>query len=191
MPETDPAPKPEPAKTDPAPKPEPPKADPAKPEPLGEGGEKALKAERARANEATKLVKDLEAKVKEYADRDKSESEKFAERLAAAEKTAADAQAAVGESASRLIRYEVAAEKELPAGLVKYVTGLTREDIEASVASVAADWSGQKPTGPKPDPSQGAGGSAVGIDEQIKAATAKGDVREVIRLKARQSVITT
>lgn len=171
-----------------SPKPELLKATPSPPELFGEGGEKALKAERARANEATKTVKDLEAKVKEFTDqaaaekkkvtdREKSEGEKFAERLAAAEKTATDA-------SGRLVRYEVAVQNQVPAHLIEFVTGTTTEDVTASVAKVLAAFAASKPTGPKVDPSQGAGGQPVGLNEQITAAVASGDIRTAIRLKS-------
>ena len=51
-------------------------------EPLGEGGLKALKAERAARADAEKQVAELAARIKEFEDAQKSEAERQAERLA-------------------------------------------------------------------------------------------------------------
>jgi len=56
---------------------------------LGEAGKKALEAERRNARNAAKERDALAAKLKEIEDRDKSEAEKFADRIAVAESTVA------------------------------------------------------------------------------------------------------
>lgn len=66
-----------------------PQAQPAE-RPLGENGEKALKAERDARKAAEKSNADLLAKIKEFEDRDKTESERQADRLAALEKSNRD-----------------------------------------------------------------------------------------------------
>lgn len=99
----------EPTTTDPAVEP-PAKAD----EPLGENGLAALKAEReARAA--------AEKRLKEFEDRDKTEAEKTAERLAAAEKRAEELEA-------KALRAEVAAAKGVPLSLL---SGSTKAELEA------------------------------------------------------------
>lgn len=74
-----------PAVEAPAPTPE-----PQDPKPLGEGGEKALKAEREARRAAEKANADIAARLKEYEDRDKTEAERQADRLAALEKSNRD-----------------------------------------------------------------------------------------------------
>jgi alanyl-tRNA synthetase len=98
---------------------------------LGEGGQKALAAERKRAATAERTAKasqkqidDLSRQLQEFQDRDKTDAQKLTEAKTAAEKTAADAQA-------RLMRYEVAAAKKLPAEWAARLQGSTKEDLEA------------------------------------------------------------
>jgi len=188
-PTNDPAPTPE------APKPKAPASDsptPEAPKPdestLGDPGKAALTAERKARTDAEKALKAAEARVKEFEDASKTDAEKASEELVAARKAAVDAGLATADATGRLTRYEVAVEKQVPPHLVEFITGSTREDVEASVAKVLAAFGSSKPTGPRPDPSQGASGLPVGIDEQISAAMAKGDTREAIRLKTRKSI---
>lgn len=98
---------------------------------LGEAGQKALAAERKRAAAAEKTAKssqkqieDLSRQLQEFQDRDKTDAQKLTDAKTAAEKTAADAQA-------RLMRYEVAAAKKLPAEWAARLQGSTQEDLEA------------------------------------------------------------
>ncbi len=60
---------------------------------LGDPGKKALDAMKAQRKAALDELKAAHAKLKEYEDRDKTEAQRTAERLAAAEQTAADATA--------------------------------------------------------------------------------------------------
>jgi len=83
--------------------------------PLGETGLSALKAEReARAA--------AEKRLKEFEDRDKTEAEKSAERLAAAEKRAEELEA-------RSTRAEVAATKSVPTALLAGPASGSAEDL--------------------------------------------------------------
>jgi hypothetical protein len=152
--------------------------DPPKPdEPLGAPGLKALQTEREARAAAEKANADLAAKVKAFEDRDKTEAEKAAERLAASEKAAADAQI-------ELARYKVAAEKGVDAEL------LTGND-EAAMR-VAADkllaWRGDpKPAVPKPDPAQGARPGVSDIDAEIAEAQKARDFVRVISLREQKA----
>lgn len=96
---------------------------------LGDPGKKALDAERRAKREAEKRASDLEARLKEFEDRDKSESQRMAERAEAAEKALTDAQ-------SRALRLEVAAEKGLTPAQAKRLVGSTREELEADAAEL-------------------------------------------------------
>jgi hypothetical protein len=95
----------------------------AKPDDLPDAVKEILKKERKAAADAEKARKQAEAKVKEFEDRDKSESEKLAEKLSGTEKERDDA-------LTKLARFEVAAEKKLPAELAELLTG-SKEEMEA------------------------------------------------------------
>lgn len=95
-------------------------------EPLGAPGLAALQAEREAHAAAVK-------RLKEYEDRDKTEAEKTAERLAAAEKRAEELEA-------KALRAEVAAAKGVPVSLL---SGSTQADLEAS-ADALIKFRGEK-----------------------------------------------
>jgi hypothetical protein len=95
--------------------------------PLGEAGQKALEAMKQRARDAEAQLKELKPlaeKARELEDAQKSELEKAQGKLTKAEQAAADANA-------KLLRFEVAQEKEVPAKLVPLLTAKTKEDLEA------------------------------------------------------------
>ncbi|MFM9703599.1 hypothetical protein [Streptomyces galilaeus] len=103
---------------------------------LGEGGKKALEAERrARAaaektaTAAQKKLDDLAKKLQAFEDRDKTEAQKLAERAQTAEAEAAKASA-------RLLRFEVAADKKLPAGWANRLQGSSKEELEADAEAL-------------------------------------------------------
>lgn len=106
---------------------EPVATEPVTPEPtqeLGEGGIKALQAEReARAA--------AEKRLKEFEDRDKTEAEKAAERLAAAEKRAAELE-------TKATRAEVAATKAVPSDLLAGPKSTSSEDLAAFADALIA-----------------------------------------------------
>lgn len=117
---------------------------------LGDGGQKALAAERdARKaaekalKDATKASEDLAAKVKSFEDRDKSASEKDAERIAELEKALADKDSALASKDLEKLRIKVAHRegKHVP---VEALTGSTEEELIAS-ADKLLEWRG--PTG--------------------------------------------
>jgi hypothetical protein len=84
---------------------------------------------------------EAEEKLQEFADRDKSEHEKLTAKLTAAEKRAGDAE-------TRLLRYEVAAERGLDAKAASFLTGTTREELELraeELSSLLADRTKGKP----------------------------------------------
>lgn len=83
--------------------------------------------ERAKFSDYEEL-KAKAAKLAEFEESQKSEAEKVAERLAAAEKRAAELE-------SQVARAEVAAAKGVPAELL---TGSTREELEASADALIA-----------------------------------------------------
>jgi cell division septum initiation protein DivIVA len=96
---------------------------------LGDAGKKALEAERRDKRAAEKRAADLEARLKEFEDRDKTESTRAIERAEAAEKAAAAAEA-------RALRLEVASEKGLTPAQAKRLVGETREELEADASEL-------------------------------------------------------
>jgi hypothetical protein len=154
---------------------------------LGDGGKKALDAERKARREAEKAKALLEAKVKEFEDSQKSELEKAAARAEAAEKAAAEASA-------RALRLEVAAETGLPADLHEFLTGSDEESLRAQAEKLKAATAAGRTT-PRPDPTQGAkpaaaDGQLTRVDlasmspEQINQALEAGRLRDVLAGKA-------
>lgn len=103
-------------------------------EALGEPGKKALENERKARRDAEARLKELEPlakKVKEREEADKSELQKLNEALNA-EKAA--------RSAAELsnLRHEIGLAKAVPAGLIKYLTGSTKEELESSADDLLA-----------------------------------------------------
>jgi hypothetical protein len=90
---------------------------------LGEGGKKALEEERRARRAAEKEKKDLEAKLKELEDKDKSEVEKLADKSKTAEGRAATAEAEV-------LRLKVALRKGLTETQAKRLVGSNEEELE-------------------------------------------------------------
>lgn len=88
-------------------------------------------------------------KWRDYEESLKPEQERVAQRLAEAEFEAESARAA-------LLRYEIAAEKNIPSDAIRLLNGSTREEIEeAADALVTLLQNQSKPITPIPDLSQG------------------------------------
>lgn len=121
------------AAEDPEPTPEP----PTKPEPPAPSADEnaQLKAALKKANDEAASFRH---KLKELEDRDKSDSEKLTERVTAAEKRAAEAEA-------RALRLEVASAKGLTPSQAKRLVGATREELEADADEILADFAPQRP----------------------------------------------
>lgn len=117
----------------------------AKPEEqLGDAGKKALDAERAARKAAEDEQKKLAAKLKEIEDRDKTEAQKAADRLAEAEKKAEEVEA-------RATRAEIAATTSVPVSILAGPKSASAEDITAFAEEVQAwaiEASKKSPTGP-------------------------------------------
>lgn len=103
---------------------------------LGEGGKKALAAERTRADAAEKALKALQAKA--AADAQAAEDAKLSE-LQLAQKQAADAKAAAEAQASENLRLKFAYENQVPQAWVDRLKG-------SNVEELAADWAILQPT---------------------------------------------
>ena len=111
---------------------------------LGDAGKKALQEERQRARALQKQVNEALARLKEFEDRDKTESTRAIERAEAAEKALAAAE-------SRALRLEVASEKGLTPAQAKRLVGESREELEADAAELLETF---KPASNEADDSQ-------------------------------------
>ena len=116
---------------------------------------------KAALRKANKEAEENRRKLKELEDRDKSESEKLAGRVAEAERRALDAEA-------KALRFEVAIEKGVKA---RWLSGTTREELEAAAAEYLADHppatNGPAPTKPVED-LRGGGEPAEGPEPDIR-----------------------
>lgn len=103
--------------------------EPVIPAGMGDAGKKALQEERAARGEAEKAAAEarrqfdqVAVELQQFRDRDKTEAEKLTDRATTAEKAAAEA-------ATSLLKYQVAAEKNLPAQLAARLQGATKDDL--------------------------------------------------------------
>lgn len=127
-------------------------------EKLGENGLKALRAERENVKQLKAQLAEANGRIKEFEDRDKSESDKQAEKLA-------DTQRQLDAATLKATQYEVAASKGIPLTAAGRLRGASREEMEADaddllkLINAGKPGSGTlNPNPPKDDPSQGKGG---------------------------------
>lgn len=92
-----------------------------------EGGrtysESYVKQLRREAQTNRQRLGDLEEKLQEYEDRDKTEQQRLSESVTTAERRAT-------QSEEKLLRYEIVAEHDLPMSAARFLTGTTREEME-------------------------------------------------------------
>lgn len=122
---------------------------------LGDGGKKALQAEREARKAAEKANAELAARLKEFEDSKLSELER-------AKKEAEESANELARLRSENIRSKVAIDKGIPADLVEFLTGDTEGDIAAKADLLMTRLN--TPGTPKPDPSQGAKGEAAALN---------------------------
>ena len=118
---------------------------------LGEGGKKALSAEREARKAAEKAAAELKAKLDEIEQANLSDLEK-------AQQAAKAATDRLAEMEATSLRQKVAIEKGVPAKWVDRLRGDTEEELAADADQILADIQ-QSPTTPKPDLSQGSQGT--------------------------------
>lgn len=114
---------------------------------LGDGGKKALDAERKARRDAEKKAKDLEGRLKAIEDKDKSEVERLNDENATLKKDLADA------TLSR-DRFKVALDKGLTLTQAKRLVGDTEDDLSADADELIADL-GAKPGDERKPPTGG------------------------------------
>lgn len=112
-----------------------------------------VKTLRSESASYRKKAQELEQRLSELEERDQSELQKAQGKAAKAEQAKADAEA-------RLIRYEVATEKQIPADALDLLTGTTREELEAKADKLLELTQNRNEPTPDPDFDGGARGPA-------------------------------
>ncbi|WP_131812603.1 hypothetical protein [Mycolicibacterium fortuitum] len=173
--------------------PENPQGDPAPPgdpnpaptpdEPLGEGGKKALDAEREARKTAEALARDLQKQLDaanaQAKKADQPEWQQRFEELQETLKGEIEARTKAEEAARAAtlaqLRTDRASEKGLPAVLAKKLTGTTAEEIDAEIDELLPHLGtpGPKPNPQQGNPSQARGGSLAAGRERYAAAKPK------------------
>lgn len=125
--------------------------------PLGEGGKKALDAERTARKNAESLATDLQKQLDAINQANESAIEK-------AQREAKEAQDAATRATAEALRFRVAAKHGITDDDAElFLTGSDAETLERQAARLVE----RTPTGPKPDLSQGAkGDTSSGSPEQ-------------------------
>jgi hypothetical protein len=110
--------------------------EPSKPE--GRFDAEYVRQLRSEAAANRKRAQEAEAKVEEYSERDKTELEKAQSKVKKAEDRAAELEA-------KLLRHDVATEKQVPQKLVPLLTAATREDLEAQADLILDNAKAEEP----------------------------------------------
>lgn len=121
-------------------------------ESLGEGGLKALRAEREARKTAEDKAASLQAQLDEIEKANLSELER-------AQREAAEAKAALAEQTRAGLINKVALDKGVPADLAGLLSGDSEEEIAAKADVLLAHIKDPAPRAPIPDPTQGAKGA--------------------------------
>ena len=142
-------------------------------ETLGDAGKKALQEERdarkaleKQLRDATKAREAAEGRVREFEDRDKSETEKLTGRIKELEQLYEESQRSLSAKDVDILRRDVARDKGVP---VSAVTGTTKEEMEAA-ADALLEWRGSQPK--KPAGFQSGASAPNGASEKDRAAAA-------------------
>lgn len=133
---------------------EPPQGDPA--QALGDGGQKALAAERAARKAAEKATAELTARLNQLESANLSDLER-------AQREAAEAKDALATLTRQALRDRVALSKGVPADLAEFLSGDTEDELSAKADVLLARLT-KAPTSPIPDPSQGTHGAPLALN---------------------------
>lgn len=129
-----------------------PQGDPAG---LGDGGKKALDAERAARKAAEKSATDALARLKQIETAQLSDLER-------AQREAAEARDALSALTRQALRDRVALTKGVPADLAEFLSGDTEDELAAKADVLLARLNA--PTTPRPDLSQANGGTPLALN---------------------------
>lgn len=134
-----------------------PQGDPAA---LGDAGKAALAAERKRANEAEKLAREAQARIKELEEKDATDLEKASRRIKELEEANAALAADVDSRDKTILRLNTGIDEGLPKNLIARLQGDDEESIKADAVSLKELIPDSTPNPfPKPDPSAGPQGA--------------------------------
>lgn len=127
---------------------------------------RALDAERAAAKAAKQEADELRRKVKEHEDAQKTDEQRKDEEAAEAKREAAEAKA-------KLLRFEVAAEKGIPAKHAHRLVGTTKEELETDAEELKKSL-GEEGQGPDfGSGAHGSGTASLSMDDRIRAAAGR------------------
>lgn len=138
---------------------------------LGEGGIKALKAERDARAEAEKRATALEAEFARFKAGHEQQQSAWQSQLDEAKAATADLEKSLTDARSESTRFRVGVAKGLPSDLIDLLKGDDEAALEEH-ADVLAKYAPSGNTSIKPDPSQGARGTAgsQSVADQFAAA---------------------
>ncbi len=157
----------------------------AKSEELGDGGKRALEAERKARREAEKQVKELAARVKASEDAEKTELEKLQGQVAQLTKDAEAAQA-------KADRFEVAAAKGLTLAQARRLVGSTKDELEADADSMRTELGLDKNDDEKKDEETKDEGKGLGLPtEELKSGASNADDEEPDAGKLAESILSS
>ena len=105
---------------------------------LGDAGKKAIDAMKRERNAAKKALADAQAKLKEYADKDKTDTERLAEAAEEAKNRAAKAEQSFGKLQTAMDRAPEGATLAQIKAVAKRLTGDTEEEMEADADELFA-----------------------------------------------------
>lgn len=131
------------------------------PDALGDAGKKAIAAERKRADDAEKALKDSEARLQAFEQEGLSDLEKARKKIETLEATNSQLQSDVTNKSLEITRLNVGIDEGLDKRLISRLTGTDEESFKADAATlrelIPSD-ANQSPF-PKADPSQGPKGN--------------------------------
>lgn len=126
-------------------------------EQLGEGGKKALQAERDRAKELEKQLNAATARLTEIERANESALER-------AQREAQEAQAAAEKATSEALRFRIAAETGITDNVDLILTASDEETMRRQAALWASRTSETTAAGPRPDLTQGGSGNPLALN---------------------------
>lgn len=130
------------------------------PEALGDAGKAALAAERKRANDAEKLAREAQARIKELEEKDATELEKATRRIKELEEANQTLTTDVATRDKTILRLNTGIDEGLPKNLIARLQGDDEDTIKADAASLRELIPDNTPNPfPKADPSQGPKGA--------------------------------
>ena len=147
---------------------------------LGEGGKRALDAERANAREQKARADEAERKLAELERERMTDAEKVVAERDDWRRKYEEQSATLAARELAVLRSEVAAERGLTLAQARRLIGSTREELEADADAFRAELptpppSPYPPNTPRPDPSQGPSGGGAPGGRATSVADAKAE----------------